>query len=93
MATIRNVFHELGNWHNKISIIAGVTRELLTETEITTLTISEIKEKISKVIKGLNQIEQNALSVDKVVNELKEAIYKKISPDTEVSSNRKQGEK
>lgn len=87
MATVRNLLHEVGNWHNKISIIAGVTRELLTDKDITGLKPPEIKEKISKVIKALNQVEQNAVEADKLVVELKEFVYKLVDPDTEMTKS------
>lgn len=86
MATVRNLFHKIGNWHNKISVIAGVTRESLTSQDVTKLKGAQLKEKITKVIKALKDIEQNALGVDKITEEVKEAIYKLIDRDTEVSS-------
>jgi hypothetical protein len=92
MATIRNLFHEVGNWHNKISVIAGVTREMLTSQDITKLKAAELKEKISKVIKALNQIENNTIGADKTTDELKEFIYKKFDPNTEVSLTNKNQE-
>lgn len=86
MATVRNLFHKIGNWHNKISVIAGVTRESLTSQDVTKLKGAQLKEKITKVIKALKDIEQNALGVDKITEEAKEAIYKLIDADTEVTS-------
>ena len=90
MTTLRNLFHKISNLHNKISIIAGVAKEFLTEQDIIIPKASEQKENISKVVKLLNQIEQDAIGVDKTITELKEFIYKTIGPDTEMPSDKKE---
>jgi hypothetical protein len=80
-ATIRDLFHDIGNCHNRICIIAEVTREMLTKEDITALKLSEIKEITSKVVKALKEIEQNACGADKITADVKKIIYKIVDPD------------
>ena len=79
MATIREMFHEIGNWHNKISVGSGVTRELLKQKIKSNASDEEIRDLF---IKRLNQLEQHALGADKALNKLKGFIYDIIDPDT-----------
>ena len=90
MATVREKFHELGNWHNKISMAAVVTRELLTTGKgIAKLTVEELKQVLSKTVKNLKRIEQAAVGADKVVDEVKPFIYEKLGAETQVPAKRK----
>ena len=43
MATIRNKFHELGNWHNKISMAVIVTKEALADENLWQLSSQSLK--------------------------------------------------
>ncbi|PIV39537.1 MAG: hypothetical protein COS29_02095 [Candidatus Omnitrophica bacterium CG02_land_8_20_14_3_00__42_8] len=75
MATIRKLFHELGNWHNKISIGAGVTRELFKQK-------SRKPSSNAMFIKRLTELERLVIGSDKTLHELKDKVYKAIDPDT-----------
>lgn len=79
MATIRELFHEIGNWHNKISVGAGVTKVMLREKFKHN---SKIPKEISQAFEKLSRLEQHALGADKALNRLKDMVYKKINPDT-----------
>ena len=85
MPTFREKIHELGNWHNKASMAAIVTGELLADKTITQLPDQEFKKVISKAVKTLNKIEQYVAGADKIIEEIKPFIYKQIGADTEVS--------
>ncbi|MFA4889189.1 MAG: hypothetical protein WC628_06415 [Candidatus Omnitrophota bacterium] len=74
MATsIRDLFHDVGNWHNKISVGAGVTKAELSE---------EKKVDVKGLIKRLSELEQFVMGADKVLGQLKDVVYKAIDPDT-----------
>lgn len=78
MATIRELFHEIGNWHNKISVGAGVTKAELRRK----FKDNPLSKEIEKAIGRLTQLEQHAVSADKVLNKLRDIIYGMINPDT-----------
>ena len=79
MAKIRELFHKIGNWHNKISVGAGVTKSELKEKLKGNLTSSEIE----KVVSRLSDLEQHAVEAGKALQQLKEVVYALIDPDTE----------
>ena len=83
MPTIRERFHTVANLHNKISIAAGCTKELLTEKPLTALTGDEIKAKQDELVQIFEKIENALMDADKDVTELKTFIYKKIDPETD----------
>lgn len=84
MSTLREKFHELGNWHNKISMAAIVTGELLGSKNLAGLPVSELERVMTKAVKTLNKIEQYVVGADKIIEEVKPFIYKQIGPDTKV---------
>jgi len=85
MTTVRNKFHELGNWHNKISLAAIVTREAISESNLTQLSESQLRKVTTKVIDTLNKIEQYVVNADKTIDDVKPFIYQEIGPDTNIS--------
>ena len=89
MATIRNQFHELGNWHNKISMAAIVTKEALTDENFAQLSSQELKERIERAIKNLNKIEEYIVGADETIGAVKPFIYEKIGGDTEIPTQKK----
>lgn len=84
MTTIRNKFHELGNWHNKISMATIVTREALEGIDLDKMSKEEVSEIIQKVVKDLGRFEGYIIGVDKVVGEIKPFIYAKLGKDVEI---------
>lgn len=87
MSTIRDKFHELGNWHNKISMAAITAKESLQATK--KLPDAELAEAVEKAIKILGKIEGYVQSTDHLVGQIKPFIYKKIGGDVTVSSEDK----
>ena len=77
MTTIRDLFHEVGNWHNKISVGAGVARMELKEGFPT-----DTPAEIEKALKRFNELEQHAIEAGKTLQELKKIIYGRFDPDT-----------
>lgn len=84
MATVREKFHELGNWHNKISMAAVVTGELLADKGIAKLPEHELKQVLDKAARNLKKIEQSAVGADKAVDEVKSFIYETVGADTQI---------
>ena len=86
MAALRDRFHELGNWHNKISLAAIVIRESLADGNLTQLSELRLKEITHQSLKALRKIEQYVIGADKTADEMKRFIYKKLGPDTQMST-------
>lgn len=89
MPTLREKIHELGNWHNKISMAAIVTGELLGNKNLARLPVGEQERIMTKAVKTLNKIEQYVVGADKIIEEVKPFIYKQIGPDTAVPAGTK----
>ena len=78
MEKIREMFHKIGNWHNKISVGAGVAKvELKQEFED-----NPMPKEIEKALSRLTELEQHAVEASKALNQLKEVVYAVIDPDT-----------
>jgi hypothetical protein len=82
MPTIREQFHTIANWHNKITMAAGCTKELLIEKPLTSLSREELEAKQKEIVSIFGEIENDALSADQKVMEFKEYIYKTVNPET-----------
>lgn len=81
MPTIREHFHTIGNWHNKITLAAGYLRAPLQDKALTKLTPEELKEKQEDLVVTLKKIDEYALTADEKISELKYFIYKELGPD------------
>ena len=88
--TMRNKFHELGNWHHKISLAAIVSKEMLIQNDITQLSKEELKNTVTEVINYLHQIDTFIIGVDKAVEEMKPFIYERIDPEEEIPLPKKE---
>lgn len=82
MPTLKELFHTIANWHNKITIAAGTTRELLKDKPLDTLTKEELKAQQEKFVALFDKIESDAVTANQKVMELKDMVYKKINPET-----------
>ena len=89
MATIRTAFHEVGNWHNKISMAAIVTREVLTTKDTARLSAQELRKLLNKAVGNLNKIEQFVIGADESIGVMKPFIYEKMGADTEIPARSK----
>lgn len=84
MPTIREQFHTIANWHNKITMASGCTKDLLETKPLDTMTKEELKIQQESLIKLLGDIENNAVTADQIIQELKTFIYNKIDPQTQL---------
>lgn len=79
MTKIRQLFHRIGNLHNKISVGAGITKAELKHKFKDT----PAARKINKALDRLSELERITVEASKDLRSLKDIIYKKINPDTE----------
>lgn len=84
MATLRNKFHELGNWHNKISLVTIVTRDALEGINVDTISKEELSAIIKKASIDLSKYEDYVVGADKVVREIKPFVYAELGLDAEI---------
>lgn len=82
MATIRELFHSLGNIHNLLVVGAGVTSETVEECLEEQGLSLELKIKLSKILKNLNGISGDAQEADRKLREIHDRVYAVIDPDT-----------
>lgn len=85
MTTLKEQFHTIANWHNKITIAAGTAREFLRAKPLVTLTKEELKAQQENLVALLDKIESDAVATNQKVMALKDIIYKKINPDIPTS--------
>ena len=82
MATIRELFHDLSNKFNVITIGCGATKDVAS----TCLEIKELsdtlKADLSEIIKNLEHITNQTLEADKITTEIHDRVYKVIDPNT-----------
>ena len=82
MATIRELFHSVGNIHNLLTVGTGVTKDLAEECLEDKSISQNLREKLSKIIKNLDAITKDAQNADKELREIHDRVYKIIDPDT-----------
>lgn len=85
MTKIGKLFHKVGNWHNKISVLAGLTKAELKKKFKDTA----VPEEIEKVIAQLSRVEKQAVGASKVLDCLKVLVDKKIGSDINKTKRRK----
>lgn len=68
---VGELFHQVGNWHNKICVAAGLTKAELKKK----IKDSAIPEEIEKAIERLSLVEKQAVEASKILDELKAAIH------------------
>jgi hypothetical protein len=79
MTTIRDMFHNIGNWHNKISLGAGVTKVELKQK----FKDKPLPQEIENLITRLTELERHSVEASKALNQLKDVVYGIIDPDTD----------
>ena len=87
MSTLREKIHELGNWHNKISMASMVTNESLSNALKTS--DNERVQAINKAVERLSKIEKYVVEVDKIIEEVKPFLYEEIGADTKIPVKKK----
>lgn len=81
MATIRELFHTLGNKHNLLTVGCGVTKEIVEEC-LEENVPQAVKKKLSQVQKNLKTIIEDAKEADKIAADIHDEVYATIDPDT-----------
>ncbi len=89
MATLQNRFHELANWHQKIIFSAVMAKEILLDEDVTQLPELQLREILFRSINILSKVDQYVIAADKTIDEMKSFIYKKVSPDVDITSQNK----
>lgn len=94
MATIRELFHSLGNMHNMLTVGAGVSKEMLKKCLGEERGISAgLKDKLNKILKNLDRLITDTVEADKKTREIHDRVYAVVNPDTgEAKENGKKGE-
>ena len=82
MATIRELFHSLGNDHNLITVGAGVTQEMIEECLEDSQLPPGLKDKLTEIRKNLEGLTKDAMEADKKTREIHDRVYEVINPDT-----------
>jgi len=83
VATIRELFHSLGNDHNLLTVGAGVSKEMLEECfEEEKEMSASLKDKLNKILKNLERLISDTVEADKKTREIHDRVYKVIDPDT-----------
>jgi len=78
MTKIREMFHKIGNLHNKISVAAGVSKVELKNK----FKENPVPLEVEKVISRLSEVEKIAVEASKDLRQLKDMIYSIVDPDT-----------
>ena len=89
MSTVRQTFHDMGNWLNKISLAAIVTKESLEDDKIPYMPPAEMKILLGKAVKNLAQVEQYVLGAAKLLEEIKQPMYDKLGSETSIAPKSK----
>jgi hypothetical protein len=79
MSEIKDLFHKVGNCHNKISVCAGLTKVELQDV----FKNHKAPAGIDKITERLAYLEQHAIEASQVLDQLKDFIYGIIDPETE----------
>lgn len=82
MATIRELFHNLGNKHNIVTVGCGATKDIVEECLETGGLSETLKDKLSEIRKNTEHIIKEALEADKIIREIHDRVYAVIDPDT-----------
>ena len=77
MTKISELFHQVGNWHNKISVAAGFTKAELKKRFKGTV----IPEEIKNVLARLSFLEKQAVEASNVLHQLKVLVSRRIDAD------------
>lgn len=83
MATIRELFHGLGNIHNMLSVGAGVNKEILKKSIEENKLPKNLKSQLEQVLNGLERLINDVREADKKSREIHDRVYRLINPDTE----------
>ncbi len=82
MITIRDLFHNLGNKHNIVTVGCGATKEIVEECLNTDNLPGTLKDNLLEIKKNMEEIIKEAIKADKIATEIHDRVYAVIDPDT-----------
>lgn len=82
MATIRELFHSLGNKHNIVTIGCGATQDIAEECLESEGLSEALKNNLLEIRKNIQEIIIKAMDADKIIREIRDRVYAIIDPDT-----------
>lgn len=85
MTTLRNKFHDFGNWLNKVNLAAIVTREALDEMSKSNSSSPEARKVLVRAVETLRKIESYVEKADETIGGIKSFVTKKLGADTEIT--------
>ena len=77
MAKIRELFHKIGNLHNKICVGVGLTKAEIKSK----FKDNPVPQETERIIKRLGKLEQLAVEAGEDLRHLKDSIYSIVDPD------------
>jgi len=84
MATLRNKYHELGNWLNKLSMVTMDTADSLQNINLDKMSKEEVTVILTRVIKYMNQCGEFVEGADKATKETKTFVYAELGGESEI---------
>jgi hypothetical protein len=81
--TLREKFHELSNWHNKITIASGLMKDVLSEAKEAGFP-SEAVAALGRAYETFDRMEAYALGADQTANDIKRSVYPRFDPDADI---------
>ena len=82
MTTLREEFHALGNWLNKISMASILAKESITDKDLSQGTAPELKKTLAKVVELLDKIGGYVEGADGTLSGIKPFLYERVGPTT-----------
>ena len=70
--------------HERINAAAIVGKSALLAPQLTGLSKTQLTENLAQAIDSLNKIEEYVVKTDKVIEDVKQAIYKEVGGDVEI---------
>lgn len=83
MATIRELFHNLGNKHNIVTIGCGATKEMVEECLEAGVLPQILKDNLIGIRRNIEEIIKGAMDADRIAVEIHDRVYKIIDPDND----------
>ncbi|NLE64971.1 MAG: hypothetical protein GX606_03530 [Elusimicrobia bacterium] len=83
MPTLRDKFHDLSNWHNKITIASGVMKRVLDDVPRDEMSPAVLLA-VNRCTEAFARLERYALGADAIAGEIKEMVYPRVDPAQEI---------
>lgn len=82
MATIRELFHDLSNKLNLMTVGCGATADTVKDLTEEPGIPQARKDQFLEIYNNLKKIEEGAMQADGLISELHKLVYEVINPDT-----------